>query len=115
MKVPELADLPFAAELDPHEGNLSPEGDYDTVLFERAEFEAPSAPNARFLECALRQVSITTGGVAVADLRHGLIRDARVTGTWRARSRWLELELVGTARLRREGLGERLRELCHDG
>ncbi len=61
MKVPDFADLPFADALDLHEGDLSAGADYDTVLFERAEFDAPNAPNARLLDCALRQVSIADG------------------------------------------------------
>ena len=45
MAVPELADLPFAAALTRHEGDLDADREYDTVLFERAEFDNPQTLN----------------------------------------------------------------------
>jgi hypothetical protein len=46
MRGQELADLPFAAALTPHQGSLVAGGDYDTVHFDRLSFTDADASAA---------------------------------------------------------------------
>jgi uncharacterized protein YjbI with pentapeptide repeats len=96
MTLPDLADLPFAAALTAHEGDLSGV-EYDTVLFEKADFDAPRAPNARFLECAFRQVTISDGKLTRSNLRDVWLRDVRLTGTDMSESGWLDVTVLGSS------------------
>lgn len=96
-KVPELTDLPFAGALIRHDGKLGAESDYDTVLFERADYDEPRLPNARFLECAFWHVSISGGVLQRASLRDAWLRDVRLTGTSLAESHWQDVTVVGSS------------------
>ncbi len=97
MKLPDLADLPYASALMQHDGDIQAEREYDTVLFERAEFDRPQLPNAHFLECAFRQVSITDGRLPRASLRDVWLRDVRLTGTTFAEGTWLDVTVIGSS------------------
>jgi uncharacterized protein YjbI with pentapeptide repeats len=97
MKLPDLADLPYAGALIPHDGALDAEREYDTVLFERADHDSPHMPNAHFLECAFRQVSITDGRLPRASLRDVWLRDVRLTGTTFAEGAWLDVTVIGSS------------------
>ncbi len=114
-KLPELADLPYAHALVPHEGAFSSAGDFDTVLFEETEFDAPDAPNSRFLECAFRQVSITGGRMQRSGLRYVWARDLRLTGTTLAESSWLEVTLIGSVLAGVQVFGSELRSVIFSG
>jgi uncharacterized protein YjbI with pentapeptide repeats len=96
-EVPDLADLPYARALTAHEGALDAERDYDTVLFERAEFDEPHMPNSHFLECAFRAVSITDGQLARTNLRDTWMRDVRLTSTTLAEGTWLDVTVIGSS------------------
>jgi len=115
MQLPDLADLPFAAALIPHQGDLDSADDYDTVLFERQEFDSPHAPNARFLECAFRQVSITDGKLPRASLRDVWARDLRLTATSLAESGWLDVTLLGSMLAGVQVFGAVLRRVVFSG
>jgi uncharacterized protein YjbI with pentapeptide repeats len=97
MKLPDLADLPYARALMQHDGDFDAEREYDTVLFERAEFDRPQMPNVHFLECAFRQVSITDGRLPRASLRDVWLRDVRLTGTTFAEGTWLDVTVIGSS------------------
>jgi len=114
-KLPELADLPYAHALVRHEGAFSSAGDFDAVLFEEAEFDAPDAPNSRFLECAFRQVSITGGRMQRSGLRYVWARDLRLTGTTLAESSWLEVTLIGSVLAGVQVFGSELRSVIFSG
>jgi uncharacterized protein YjbI with pentapeptide repeats len=115
VKLPDLADLPFAAALDRHDGDLSAEGDYDTLLFERADYEAPDAPNARFVDCALRQVSVTEGLLPRAKLRSTWMCDVRLTGTNMADSGWHDVTVIGSSLAGLQVFGSDLRQVVFSG
>lgn len=115
MKLPELEDLAFARYLTPHTGELRPPGDYDTVLFERAEFEAPRVPSARFLECAFRTVAITDGALQRSSLRGVWARDLRVTGTSLAEGSWTDVTVLGSVLAGVELFGAQLRDVVLSG
>jgi uncharacterized protein YjbI with pentapeptide repeats len=113
--VPELADLPYADALIQHEGALDADTEYDTVFFERAEFDEPHMPNARFLECAFRQVSITDGRLARASLRDTWMRDVRLTGTNFAEGSWLDVTVIGSYLAGVEVFGSELQRVMFSG
>ncbi len=115
MTWPELSELPFAAALAPHEGGLEPGGEYDTELFEQAEYDDPHAPNLRLLECALRNVSVTGGNLQRSSLRHTWLRDVRLTGTNLAESRWLEVTVLGSSLAGAQAYGSRLEHVVFHG
>jgi len=114
-EVPDLADLPYAAVLTRHDGSLDAEREYDTVLFERAEFDAPYMPSAHFLECALRQVSITNGQLAKASVRDTWMRDVRMTGTTLAEGTWCDVTVIGSSLAGVQLFGTEFRRVVFSG
>jgi uncharacterized protein YjbI with pentapeptide repeats len=115
MNVPELADLPFAAALVQHDGDIDAELDYDTVLFERTEFRDPHGSNARFLDCAFRQVTISEGRLPRASLRGVWLRDVRMTGTFLAESSWQDATVIGSSLAGIQLFGAALRRVVFSG
>jgi uncharacterized protein YjbI with pentapeptide repeats len=115
MNWPDLADLPFASALTQHQGGLEADGEYDTVLFERTDFDDPNAPNTRFLECAFRQVSITRGKLPRARLREVWARDLRLIGTSLAESGWLDVTVLGSVVAGVEVFGAVLQRVVFSG
>jgi uncharacterized protein YjbI with pentapeptide repeats len=108
---PELADLPFAAHLAAHEGDLSAREAYDTVLFDGLDVTEPNAPSARFLECAFSRVSMSGGRLQRASLRDVWMRDVRLTGTNLAESNWLDVTVALSALAGTELYGAELRRV----
>src|SRR5271165_615512 len=115
MKLPDLTDLPYARALSLHDGPLDAEHDYDTVLFERADFDGPYMPNAHFLECAFRQVSITDGRLPRASVRDTWLRDVRLTGTTFAEGAWLDVTVISSAVAGVQIFGTALRRVVFSG
>jgi uncharacterized protein YjbI with pentapeptide repeats len=115
MKLPDLTDLPYAGALIRHDGALDAEREYDTVLFEGAEFDSPHMPNAHFLECAFRQVSITDGRLSRASVRNTWMRDVRLTGTTFAEGAWLDVTVIGSSVAGVQIFGAELRRVVFSG
>jgi uncharacterized protein YjbI with pentapeptide repeats len=115
MKVPELADLPFAAALVRHDGDLEADVDYDTALFDGSQFVDPRLPNTRFLECAFRRVSITEGRFPRASLRDVWLRDVRFLGTFFAESSWQDVTVIGSSLAGIQLFGAELRSVVFSG
>ena len=115
MKLPDLPDLPYARALIRHEGALDAEREYDTVLFEQAEFDEPHMPNAHFLECAFRQVSITDGRLPRASVRDTWMRDIRLTSTTFAEGAWLDVTVIGSSVAGVQIYGAELRRVVFSG
>jgi uncharacterized protein YjbI with pentapeptide repeats len=114
MKLPDLADMPYATALTPSDGDLDG-SDFDTVLFEAAEFDGPRAANTRFLECAFRRVSISDGKLQRSSLRDVWARDLRLTGTSLAESHWHEVIMLGSALAGVEVFSAELRDVVFSG
>ena len=114
MKLPDLDDMPYAAALTRSDDELDG-SDFDTVLFEQAEFDGPRAPNTRFLECAFRRVSISDGKLQRSTLRDVWARDLRLTGTTLAESHWHEVIMLGSALAGVELYGAELRNVVFSG
>ena len=115
MKLPDLADLPYARALLRHDGALDSDREYDTVLFERAEYHDPHMPNAHFLECAFQQVSISNGQLQRAGLRDVWLRDVRLTGTSLAESAWQDVTVIGCSLAGVQVFGAELRRVVFSG
>jgi uncharacterized protein YjbI with pentapeptide repeats len=114
MKLPDLSDMPYAAALTPNDGDLDG-SDFDTVLFEQAEFDGPRAANTRFLECAFRRVSISDGKLQRSSLRDVWARDLRLTGTSLAESHWHEVIMLSSALAGVQVFGAELRDVVFSG
>lgn len=114
MKLPDLAEMHYAAALTPADTELDG-SDFDTVLFEQAEFDSPRAPNTRFLECAFRRVSISGGTLQRSSLRDVWARDLRLTGTNLAESHWHEVIMLGSALAGVQVFGAELRNVVFSG
>ena len=113
--LPELSDLPFAAHLTRHEGELDSHGDYDTVLFEQLELTEPAAPSARFLECAFSRVAMAGGKLQRSSLRDVWMRDVRLTGTTMAESSWLDVTVLASPLAGVQVYGAELRRVTFSG
>ena len=114
MKLPDLAEMPYAAALTPNDSELDG-SDFDTVLFEQAQFDSPRAANTRFLECAFRRVSISDGTLQRSSLRDVWARDLRLTGTNLAESHWHEVIMLSSALAGVQVFGAELRNVVFSG
>jgi uncharacterized protein YjbI with pentapeptide repeats len=115
MKLPDLADLPYARALLRYDGDLGGESDFDTQLFEQAEYDEPRAPDVRFLECAFRQVSIAGGILPRARLHTVWARDLRLTGTGLAESNWRDVTVLSSSLAGVQLHGASLRSVVFSG
>jgi uncharacterized protein YjbI with pentapeptide repeats len=114
-ELPELADLPYAAHLTAHAGDLTSDEDYDTVLFERLDLDEPDAPNAKFLECAFSKVSMAGGRLQRSSLRDVWMRDVRLTGTSLVETSWLDVTIQSSALAGTQIYGAGLRRVTFSG
>jgi len=85
MKSPrQLADLPFAAELQPADGPLELEGDYDRAWFDGSAFSDALAGGSRFADC----------GFTGATFDGGRMRRARLSQVWFGETRFVAFDLA---------------------
>ena len=111
----ELADLPFATALRPHQGGLKLGGDYDCVHFDKATFDGADAADSRFLECAFTGVSFQDGGLRRSRLSDTWLRDVRLTSTSLAETSWTDATIVASAAAGIEAFGAQLRRVTFHG
>jgi uncharacterized protein YjbI with pentapeptide repeats len=111
----ELADLPYADALTPHAGGLEPGYDYDTVHFDKDEFEEPDASGARFLECAFTGVSFTDGRLRRSRFIDAWLKDARITLTDLAETQWVDTTFAGGVVAGVQAFGARLNRVVFAG
>jgi uncharacterized protein YjbI with pentapeptide repeats len=104
----ELADLPYASTLTPHEGGLEPGHDYDTVHFDKDDFEAPDASGARFLECAFTGVSFADGRLRRCRFIDAWLKDPRITLCDLAETQWTDTTVTGGVVAGVQAFGSRL-------
>src|ERR1700745_3800899 len=96
MKPPHaLADLPFAAELRPFDGELELEGDYDRVRFDSAAFAEAMAGGSRFAESAFTGVTFDGGRLRRARLSDVWFGETRLGGCDIAESSWTDVWFNG--------------------
>ncbi len=111
MEPRELAELPYAAALQPHRGGLRPDEDYDTVHFDQLAFDDASAANARFMECAFTQVSFQAGRLRRARFTHVWLRDVRMMGTCLAETSWQDATFTAAVIAGAEAYGAQFRNV----
>ncbi len=110
----ELTDLPFAAALQPHSGELAPAEVYDGAHFDQLDL-APEAPGSRFLDCAFTRVSIQGGQLRRAQFTDVWLRDVRLISTTLAESSWVDAAIVGSVAAGVEAFGAELRRVTLRG
>ena len=87
MPVPqELAELPYAAHLEPHEGMLAREQEYREVHFKDLALSDCEAANCRVTESAFTGVNFT----------RGTFGRTRLSDVWCSRTRWVGTDLAET-------------------
>jgi uncharacterized protein YjbI with pentapeptide repeats len=111
----ELADLPFAAVLTPHQGGLAPDSEYDGVHFDRLSFVEERAANSRFLECAFTGVTVQGGALQRARFTDVLLRDVRLVATGLAGTSWTDVTFAGCVAAGAEAFGAELRRVVFRG
>jgi len=111
----ELADLPFAAALRAHGGDLAPGEVYDCAHFDGLDLGGPEAPRSRFLECAFTKVSIQDGQLRRARFTDVWLRDVRLISTTLAESSWLDAAIIGSIAAGVEAFGAELRRVVFRG
>lgn len=111
----ELADLPFAEALAPHEDGLVPDGDYDCAHFDLFSLSAPDAGGSRFLECAFTRGSVQDGRLRRATFTGVWLHEVRLIATSLAETSWTEVTADGCAVAGVEAFGSELRRVTLRG
>jgi uncharacterized protein YjbI with pentapeptide repeats len=111
----EIADLPYAAALRPHQGGLAADGEYDTVHFDQISFDHPDARNARFIECAVSRVSVQGGRFRRARFSDVWFRDVALMATDLAQTSWVDVTFIGGVVAGVEAFGATLRRAAFHG
>jgi uncharacterized protein YjbI with pentapeptide repeats len=115
MEWQELADLPFAAALVPHEGTMLAGEEYDSAHFDRLTLDHADLSGSRFLECALTQVSFQGGKLRRARFTDVWLRDVRLTATSLAESAWTGAVITGSVFAGVDAFGAHLRKVILRG
>jgi uncharacterized protein YjbI with pentapeptide repeats len=111
----ELADLPYAAALQPHEGGLRPHGDYDGEHFDRLALDDPAAASARFLECAFTGVTMHGGQFRRARFIDVWLQDVQLVTTGLAETSWQDVTITGAVLAGTEAYGAQLNRVTLRG
>jgi uncharacterized protein YjbI with pentapeptide repeats len=111
----ELADLPFAAALQVHQGNLAPAEAYDSAHFDQLDLASPDASGSRFLDCAFTRVSVEEGKLRRAQFTDVWLRDVRLISTTLAESTWAGAAIIGSVAAGVEAFGAQLRRVSLRG
>jgi uncharacterized protein YjbI with pentapeptide repeats len=109
MEPRELADLPYASDLEPHRGGLDPHADYELAHFDQLSLEDPTAPSARFMECAVTGVTFQQGQLRRARFTNVFFRDVRMVTTGLAETNWQDVTFAATAIAGAEAYAARVR------
>jgi uncharacterized protein YjbI with pentapeptide repeats len=107
----EVADLPFAAALEPHEGGLAGSADYDGVHFDHLSLDEPHAPSSRFIECVFTGVSLQGGQLQRARFSDVLLRDVRLVATGLGETQWTDVAVADSIAAGAELYGAKLRRV----
>jgi uncharacterized protein YjbI with pentapeptide repeats len=111
----DVADLPFAEVLTPHDGGLTAGADYDCVRFDQLSFDAPQAASSHFIECAFTGVTFQGGRLAKTQLRDVLMRDVRLIATGLGESHWTDVTVAESVAAGAEVFGAELRRVTFRG
>jgi uncharacterized protein YjbI with pentapeptide repeats len=111
----ELADLPYAAALQPHQGGLRPHGDYDCEHFDRLALDDPAAASARFLECAFTGVTMRGGQFRRARFIDVWLQDCQLVTTGLTETSWQDVTITGAVLAGTEAYGAQLNRVTLRG
>jgi uncharacterized protein YjbI with pentapeptide repeats len=111
----ELEDLPFAAALTPHDGELGPGETYDCAHFDQLTLDAPDASGSQFLECAFTRVSVQDGRLRRAHFTDTWLHDVRLIATSLAETSWMGVTFAGGVGAGVEAFGSQLRRVTLRG
>jgi len=111
----ELADLPFAGALRPHDGDLAPAESYDGAHFDQLDLDGPDASGSGFLECAFTRVSVQNGRLRRTQFTDVWLRDVRLISTTLAEATWVNSAVTGSVAAGVEAFGARLRQVVLRG
>jgi uncharacterized protein YjbI with pentapeptide repeats len=92
-----LADLPFARRLQPFDGALESDEEYDNVHVSGREFDEPDCRGSRFVESALTELTVLRGSLRFSRFDDVWMRGVRLVGTNLGQSDWQDAELVDSA------------------
>jgi uncharacterized protein YjbI with pentapeptide repeats len=115
MEARELAQLPWAASLQPFRGELRGHGEYDGEHLDRVTLDEPNGASARFIECAFTGVTMTGGELRRARLSDVWVQDSQFIATGLAETSWLDVTLAGTQIAGSEAFGSQLRRVTFRG
>jgi uncharacterized protein YjbI with pentapeptide repeats len=104
----ELADLPYAAVLQPNTSGLRPHGEYDCEHFDKLSLEDPAAASARFLECAFTGVTMRGGQFRRARFIDAWLQDMQLVTTGLAETSWQDVTITGAVLAGTEAYGAQL-------
>jgi uncharacterized protein YjbI with pentapeptide repeats len=111
----ELADLPYAEALLPHDGTWRPDETYDSIHVDGVTVEDMSAAHARFLECAFTRVTFDGGSLRRARLSDVWLREVRMVASDLAESEWLDATFIDAVLAGAEVHGAELRRVVFQG
>lgn len=111
----QLADLPYAAALRPHDGELAAGGEYDAAHFDRLTLDQPDAAGAIFLECAFTGVTVQSGSLRRARFGDAWLRDTRLMGTDLAETSWTDAAFLDAVAAGLDAFGSTLRRVSFTG
>lgn len=106
-----LADLPYADLLRPHRGDLATDERYDTVHFAGLEIQAPDAPGAGFLECAVTDCVVNGGDLRGSGFNDVWVYGTRFVGTGLPETDWQDSTVESCVLAGVEAYGSQLRRV----
>jgi uncharacterized protein YjbI with pentapeptide repeats len=92
----ELAEVPFAEWLVPHDGTWKPGTDHDTVRFGATRIRDVVASGARFLDCVFTGTVMEGGVLRRARFIDVWAHETHLTGTDLTESEWQDSALLGS-------------------
>lgn len=115
MRRDQLADLPYAATLTLHQGDLAPDEDYEGAHFDGLDLDSPRAQGSRFMECAFTQVTVQDGRLHRARFNDVWLSTVRLTATELSDSNWIGVTILGSVAAGVIAHGSRLRQVTFRG
>ncbi|GAB2658130.1 pentapeptide repeat-containing protein [Nocardia goodfellowii] len=92
-----LTDLPYARHLQPFDGELEADQEYDNLHLAGCHFDAPDCRGSRFTESVLTESTVTQGSLRFTRFADVWMRGVRLVGTNLGQTDWQDAELVDSA------------------
>ncbi|MEV6769666.1 pentapeptide repeat-containing protein [Nocardia sp. NPDC051030] len=106
-----LADLPYSHHLQPFDGELEPDQDYDAIHVAGRQLDEIDGRGVRFNESAVTDVTVSGGTFRYARFTDVWMRGVRWVGTNIGQSGWQDAELIDSALSGIEAVGSELRRV----